>query len=260
VKGRCPRPLDDGDLGQALLYEADRILNNQASGVYLSNKPSGQLTEVVTKPKPWIRAGHLLLSQPTIYDTFQSAVGAKQHRNHFISFITCQNEFTSVLDLGCGTGFLLSKLVNVQNYVGVDSSQEYLNAASKIQTSTKTQFILGDLGSTDWCNQVGFSEPQLVLGMGIFHHLSDFSIRNVLSFLCKSLPKNSLLVSLDPTIDSETSKAATWIAKNDRGRYIRSKSELDKLFSDYFESVNFTKLKKQIRIPTDVIIGWNRIK
>ncbi len=176
-----------------------------------------------------------------------------------MDFVTALGEFESIIDLGCGTGFLLERLTKCKSYVGVDISEEYLAKAERVETQAKTQFILANLEKPNSMSQLEIQSPSLVLAMGIFHHLSDEAVLLLLKQLSKILPKNSKLISIDPTIDESTSLMAKWIAQNDRGKFVRSQVELEKLFFGGQFSVNFTTFRGQISIPTDTVMGWSSL-
>jgi len=210
----------------------------------------------IFKKNPIVILGHTVLNLPQAYNAFQSIVGARKHRSLLMDFVTAQGQFESVIDLGCGTGFLLERLTKSKRYVGVDLSEEYLAKASRVETKAETQFVLANFEKPESISQLVIQSPSLVLAMGIFHHLSDDAVLLLRKQLEDVLPKNSLLISLDPTIDELTTPIARWVALNDRGNFVRSQVNLEKLFAGGRFYLNFTTFRKQIRIPTDIVIGW----
>jgi len=208
---------------------------------------------------PIVTIGHKLLENGVCYDLFQSAVGATKTRRFLIDVISVWENPKSVIDLGCGTGFSIPRLSNTETYLGVDFSAKYLNIASAIPTQMDTNFLKADLGDPLWAEGLLFSEPQVVMAMGLFHHLDNSQMQNLFGILATLLPSGSSIVSIDPVVTISSSRIARWVANNDRGKFIRTPEELTEITSALGFKSNLRVFKNQIRIPADTLIGVSTI-
>ena len=208
---------------------------------------------------PIVTMGHKMLENGVCYDLFQSAVGATKTRSFLIDVISVWENPKNVIDLGCGTGFSIPRLANTETYLGVDFSAKYLNKASSIPTQMDANFLKADLGDPLWAEGLHFSEPQVVMAMGLFHHLDNSQMQNLFGVLATLLPSGSSIVSIDPVVTNSSSRIARWVAHNDRGKFIRTPDELTEITSTLgFRSI-LRVFKNQIRIPADSLIGVSTI-
>lgn len=66
-----------------------------------------------------------------VYDSIMEHIDFSQWANFILK--ACEKEKPlSILDLGCGTGSLLSKMISIPRRVGIDQSQEMLKIAKKL--------------------------------------------------------------------------------------------------------------------------------
>jgi cyclopropane fatty-acyl-phospholipid synthase-like methyltransferase len=182
-------------------------------------------------------------------------VGSVQYRDEIVSSIFRSNAPKDVLDLGCGTGSNIKFLNSETNYLGVDISHKYVEKARKISSTSIRNFIVTDISGKGWLKPDHFDGPVTTLAMGIFHHLEDFKLKSLLEQLSGKLAVGSKLISLDPVITKSTSKAASYIARQDRGKFIRSQEELQNLFASFGWRSNFIINSGKLRIPFDTILG-----
>jgi predicted TPR repeat methyltransferase len=208
---------------------------------------------------PIVTIGHKMLENGICYDLFQSAVGATKTRKFLIDVISVWENPKNVIDLGCGTGFSIPRLLSTETYLGVDFSRKYLNVASAIPTKMHTIFLEADLGDPLWAQGLSFSEPQVVMAMGLFHHLDNSQMQILFGVLANLLPRGSSVVSIDPVITTSSSRIARWVASNDRGKFVRTPEELMELTSTLGFRSNLKVFKNQIRIPADTLIGVSTI-
>ena len=192
---------------------------------------------------PVVKFGHSLLAQPICYDLFQSAVGSVNFRTEFVKKNVNQFEFESVLDLGCGTASTVGLIPQYTQYVGIDTSEEYLAKARNRSQNINTTLINTSIDDNSWVKSIELKGETLSLALGIFHHIDDLQLEGTLRNLSEGLKKGSRIVSLDPIVDEQTSLLASWFARNDRGRFIRTAEKYDSLFNE----VGF-------RIPYDLLL------
>jgi SAM-dependent methyltransferase len=203
---------------------------------------------------PVVKAGHKLLELPLCYDLFQSAVGSVNFRTKFVRDNTSNFNFSSVLDLGCGTASTIRLIPNDIQYVGIDTSKEYLAKAKNRSRNLNPTLINSSIGDNAWVSQTNLKGETLSLALGIFHHINDQQLENTLSNLSESLKVGSKVVSLDPIVDDETTGLASWFARNDRGRYLRTAETYFNNFEKAGFRMEFEVQRNKFRIPYDLIL------
>jgi cyclopropane fatty-acyl-phospholipid synthase-like methyltransferase len=198
---------------------------------------------------PVVKVAHHLLQNQFCYDFYQQAVGGVSYRNRFISTYLNKGEL-AVLDVGCGTGALLSDIPKSTKYFGIDISDEYLSAAR--QKRPDATFVNASV-SENWSESLELGDKVLTTAMGLFHHLNDGEFRKLLSMLSNLLDSGSSIVSVDPVIIDTTSAIAKWFAKNDRGKFLRSPSEMESIFKSYGFELEMICKSNQFNIPLDTL-------
>jgi SAM-dependent methyltransferase len=204
--------------------------------------------------KHLIRIGHRLLDNSVIYDLFQNAVGSSQNIQNLTKSALTSN-FSYVLDLGCGTGRAISQLAHNSNYIGIDLSQKYLEKAEKINSSSNIQLVKSDVVSKSWLDKISLDNEFSGLAWGLYHHLSDYQLFSLLENMQSVLKSGSILNSMDPVIVESSTKGAIWVAKNDRGKYLREPEELKEILNQHGFDVEYEIRRNAIRIPVDLLLA-----
>ena len=203
---------------------------------------------------PVVKAGHRLLELPLCYDLFQLAVGSVNFRTKFVRKNISNFNFSSVLDLGCGTASTIGLIPNDVQYVGIDTSEEYLEKAKNRSRELNPTLINSSIADNSWVRETNLKGETLSLALGIFHHIDDEQLERTLSNLSESLQVGSKVVSLDPIIDDETTRLASWFARNDRGRYIRTAETYFNSFEKAGFRMEYEVQRNKFRIPYDLIL------
>jgi len=99
---------------------------------------------------------------------------------------------SSILDLGCGTGYLTLELLTLgHRLTGVDLSHEMLDALrQKIPEAMKDRFTSNVSGVEDFLETVGQSYDAVVLS-ALLHHLYDYE--STVQKICKTLTSGGCL-------------------------------------------------------------------
>ena len=203
-----------------------------------------------------VRMIHRLLNSSFCYSCLQISVGAEGFRNRFLKdLLQGEQRETQVLDLGCGPGVNRKVISPDFSYLGVDLSTKYITKAnSKNKRSSNTTFICADLVSNnDWLELINIERRNISLAFALWHHLSDEQLSTILTKLHSKLPSSSTLVSIDPIITEDSSSFAVWLAKNDRGPYLRSQKDFEKIYSENGFSTEIEIHRNQMRIPGNII-------
>lgn len=213
-----------------------------------------ELQKISNMPSRLVRVGHKILALPICYDLFQTAVGSVKFRSSFVSENVSKFKMKNVLDLGCGTASTASLFPKHVNYIGVDTSSEYLKKARTRVADRDSKLILADIAENEWTSSAGKLDETLGLALGIYHHLDDHKLSETIYNLSSVLNTGSKVVSLDPIIDSKSTNLAKWFAKNDRGPYIREPEGYEKIFNINGFSIAFEITRNSFRIPYDLLL------
>ena len=199
---------------------------------------------------PVVHIGHYLLAYQPVYDLYQNLVGGVRYRSEIVKRLASSGK-SAYLDLGCGTATAARALGPSINYVGLDNSENYLKNAKK--EFPEFTFLNRDLGIENWDKDIQGIGDAVASGLGLLHHLDDAKARNFLETCRKSLDKESILFTVDPVIVEDTGQIAKWFAKNDRGKFIRTPNNLEKMFKQAGFSTEIEVKKGKFRIPLDTV-------
>jgi trans-aconitate methyltransferase len=203
-----------------------------------------------------VRIIHRLLNSSFCYSCLQISVGAEGFRNRFLESLL-QNEprKAQILDLGCGPGVNRKVIHPDFSYVGVDLSDKYIaKAIGKNKSSLNTTFICADLvTNNNWLQHIDIKDRNISLAFALWHHLSDEQLSTILTKLRSKFTSEAALVSIDPIITEDSTKFAIWLAKNDRGPYLRSQKDFEKIYSENGFSTEIEIHRNQMRIPGNII-------
>ncbi|MCD9098591.1 class I SAM-dependent methyltransferase [Luteimonas fraxinea] len=181
-----------------------------------------------------------VLSHPAFYDFLQTALGAGRARARMMSDHIRPRKDDRVLDIGCGTAELLPYFPVDIDYVGFDLSSRYIDAARK---------RYGDRGRFECMDVADFQDTQvrqhgadLVLAIGILHHLDDDQARSLINVASSMLRPGGRFISMDGTLVAGQSAAARGLILRDRGQNIREPDGYAGLATG-----SFTEIKPVVR-------------
>ena len=184
-----------------------------------------------------------ILSHPKVYLAFQNLMGAHNVRQNFVKNFIKPFPGMRILDIGCGTADILHYLTDV-DYWGFDISEPYILHA-KSQFSERGNFHCQELCFTDLDAIPLFD---VVLTMGLLHHLDDPVALNVLKLAAKALKPGGRLITMDPCFEPKQNPIARFLIKQDRGRNVRTSKEYSTLAETIFKSFR-VEIKHQNWIP-----------
>jgi 2-polyprenyl-3-methyl-5-hydroxy-6-metoxy-1,4-benzoquinol methylase len=174
-----------------------------------------------------------ILSYSYIYDFLQWITGSYNFRKKiFLKIITNSN--SKILDLGCGTANILKYIkIDHRNYYGFDCNQEYINKAKK--NFPKANF------STKVIEDVDFNELykiDYILLFGFVHHLNDSQVHELFQKIKSKINLHCKIITIDPAFVDNKKCIAKFIAKYDRGEFVRYEYQYKIIFEKYFKIEN----------------------
>lgn len=162
-------------------------------------------------------------------------MGAKSLRERFVADYFKHHAGYVVLDVGCGPADILENMDNVQ-YFGFDISQSYIDQARARfgDRGTFTCKLLED------CDLERLPKADLVLALGLLHHLDDETAKTVLRLAYKAIGPGGRLVTFDPCYDTQQNWIARYLVSKDRGQNVRDRSQYLTLAQSVFPKVEAT--------------------
>ena len=186
-----------------------------------------------------------IFNQPLVYQIFQYIVGYDQSIRRIVRDYIRPYEGMKILDIGCGTGFILDYLPKQIEYTGIDYSSEYIGHAQRHYGARGT-FIQGDVSEVADTLMGPFDE---VIAIGLLHHLPDGKVDDVFSLARKTLLPEARFVTVDPCYSEEQSRLRRFVVSQDRGNHVRREEDYKELAVKRFNSVESLTIQTLLRIP-----------
>ena len=198
-----------------------------------------------------------LLDYRLVYDTFQTCVGSYSYRNKVIaSSLTASTN--KILDLGCGTGMTIPRISESISYTGIELSKVYAEYASRRRINLEIK--IGNVADPANYLNLELGKSDVIFALGLFHHLDDKTLNLMFENLATVLQKGAKLISIDPYVDEKTTKFAAFVARNDRGQFLRSEESISKLVAKQGLHFNYSVDRKVLNIPADILRGEIRVQ
>jgi len=192
-----------------------------------------------------------ILSFAWVYQLYQNLVGATNYDKLLASDYIKYKPGQKILDIGCGSSDILNLFPGDVDYLGIDISPKYIEKA-KIDFPNQN-FICSDFCSD--LNDVPNESFDLVMAIGVIHHLNDDQAALLHDFAFRKLRPNGRLITLDGVYTNNTqSKAELFFLRNDRGKFVRHENEYIKFPNRSFKKTNHAIVTQVMRIPYSLII------
>ena len=194
-----------------------------------------------------------MLGKPSIYNGLQRVVGAMRAREVVIKEYLQPKNGYKVLDIGCGTGYIINYLPNC-SYVGFDISAVYINYAKKkyghrgeFRCNYATKELLKDYEVFD-----------CVMMNGLIHHLDDSESVDMLSLAKSVLKEGGAIVGIDGCHKDDLRFLGRLVLNSDRGKFVRDESSYDTVLHKVFKDTYSEMRDDLFFIPYNCLI-WKCI-
>ncbi len=178
------------------------------------------------------------------YILSQRLVGADRARDACLAALGARTG-DRILDVGCGPAYYVAHLPECE-YFGFDTNSAQI-AAARARFGQRGTFF-DEPYTAEHMRTLGPFDKVLLLG--ILHHLDDASSRNLLDLVARSLKPGGLVVALDTPLYEGQSTFSRFLAKNDRGDFLRYPDAFEKLASASFEKIESHMLGDTVTMPS----------
>lgn len=192
-----------------------------------------------------------ILEQPAVYKLFSALVGAQNSQSAFVNQYVRPAAGSRILDIGCGPGNILDHLPQV-DYFGFDFNPSYIESATR-RYGHRGQFFCQRVSEA----RVFLEQPEsfdIVLAIGILHHLDDTEAIRLFEIARHALKKGGRLVTFDGCYVDDQSRAAKYLLSRDRGRFVRDEKGYAGLAKTRFDEVRVSIRHDLLHIPYTHII------
>jgi SAM-dependent methyltransferase len=185
-----------------------------------------------------------LLAHVPAYIALQRGLGADRLRHRCLAESDIRVDET-VVDVGCGPAYYFDRLPQPITYVGFDTDERYIHWARRRYGDRATFHV----GTFDQEHAALLPPVDVVLLLGLLHHLSDEEARALLHLAGGVLAPGGRVVSVDTCFADGQGRVSRWISNNDRGEHVRPADGFVALARGAFESVDSTLLLDTLRVP-----------
>ena len=185
-----------------------------------------------------------LLDIPLLYLTYRTMVGGKKATAIYVNEYVRPKKRDRILDVGCGPAETVKYFSDVE-YIGFDNNPAYIELAKR-RFGDQGHFFCGKI---DQVRLKEFGTFDLVLAVGVLHHLDDSESLSLLKLAYTALKEGGRLVTYDGCFVQGQSRIAQFIISQDRGRFVRSKDEYLNLACQVFANVKQELREDLLRIP-----------
>ena len=190
-----------------------------------------------------------LLAAARVYSVFGRLIGATRARKRYVDGYIKPRQGDRVLDIGCGPADILEALHDVE-YLGIDQSADYIESA-RHRYGTRGRFAVETVGE-GFAQQ--YSDFDIVLATGVLHHLRNEDALALFHVAKTALKPGGVLVTLDGAFVDGQSRVAHYLARSDRGLFVRRPDEYVRLAGSVFPRVEMQVSHDLLRIPYTHVI------
>ena len=216
---------------------------NSDSVTVLNDNPGTK----TSKNRVLTRMGSVLES-PRVYLAYQWLVGGLRARHKCIREYIPPEPGLTVLDIGCGPGYVITDF-REPVYHGFDISPQYINWAKEKYPEWHFYCQEFDQSALDW-----LPRADVVLMMGLIHHLDDATSLSLLQLTKRATKATGCLYTMDGCYRAGQSRVGKFFLDEDRGQYIRDEAGYVDLARRVFTRVEVSYRDDLFSIPYPSIV------
>ena len=186
------------------------------------------------------------------YNIYQSTIGyngwLKRYYKTFIFPEIQKKSDISLLDLGCGTGNIITKLPTYIHYTGIDYQRNYIDYCIKKypQCTFICQNAIYDINLN--------RKFDIIISEALISNFDDKNIEKVFKNIIKLSNENTVIIISDLNFNKNNSKIENFLLKHERGNILRGREEYVKILSKYFKIKTIEEMDNIYRIPYKKIV------
>ena len=162
-----------------------------------------------------------------IQTSIKLVIGTKKNFNKDLSLLIQNTNFDEIYDIGGSDGELLEDLdIKNKRYFCIDIDSHNISVGKKKYKNNKNIFFIKK--HINHIKLKNNKRKRLFIFKGVFHHLTDFEIKNFLTKI-----KNESVISIDPFYHKNQKKISVLLKKLDKGNYIRDFRGYHKILSSF---------------------------
>lgn len=185
------------------------------------------------------------LAMPFAYRAAMRLLGGRCSRPDFVRVYIQPEPGMRILDLGCGPAAILEYLPETTHYVGVDMSRKYIDDA-RAKYGDRGVFHCLPLNEVV---KVGQADFDMVLGLGLLHHLDDAQAQYFFSIAASMLRNGGRCLTLDPCFVQGQHPVARFLISKDRGQNVRTVEQYVELGRTSFRCIDQFIRHDLLRVP-----------
>jgi SAM-dependent methyltransferase len=185
------------------------------------------------------------LRNPKLYSALQSSLIRGDVYGTFVQEFVRPSPGMAVLDLGCGTGQIASRLADC-SYLGIEPNPKYVASFQATAPRPGHDMIVGDASTVGTLGERRFDR---VILFAVLHHVDDTTADALLEAAVSSLKPGGWLVTMDACLYPGQHPVAKVLARMDRGGNVRQPEEYRALAAKSFDVVEQTMRHDMLRLP-----------
>ncbi len=189
-----------------------------------------------------------ILGIPFVYSLAQELVRGKGNYL-FVTRYVKPEPGDRVLDIGCGPADILTEMPTV-DYIGFDIDSQLIEAARR-KHGNRGRFFCASVSEQAFST---LESMDLVLAIGVLHHLADDEALELFRLARNSLKPGGRLITWDCCYVEGQSAFSRFLMSRDRGLHVRTRTEYENLAGRVFPATKSNIDHDLIRLPYPSVV------